>query len=82
MQQGQIANHQAGGVDRAGFQILGRRARVADMRIGERDDLSAVGGIREDLLIAGHRGIKNYFTSRVAFCAYRDATEHGAIFES
>ena len=70
MQQGQIANHEAGGVDRARFQILRGRAGVADVRICESDNLPTVRGIRQDLLVPGHRRIKNYFTSRVAFCAY------------
>ena len=70
MQQRQVANHEAGGIHRAGFEVLGRRAGVADMRIGQGDDLSAVRRIGEDLLVPGHRRIENYFTCRVAFCAY------------
>ena len=69
VQQGQIADHEARRVDRARFEILGRGAGVADVRIGQRDDLPAVRGIREDLLVAGHRRIENYFTRRVASCA-------------
>jgi hypothetical protein len=52
------------------------------MRIGEGDDLAAIGGVRQDFLVTRHARIENYFTGRVAFRAYRDATEHGAIFES
>ncbi len=52
MQQRQIANDQSRGVDRARFEILRGRAGVADMRIGQSDDLPAVRGIGEDLLIA------------------------------
>ena len=70
MQQRQVANHEPRGISRAGLEIFRRRAGVADMRIGQGNDLSAVRGIGEDLLVPGHRRIENYFTCRVAFCAY------------
>jgi hypothetical protein len=70
MQQRQVADDESRRVYRARLEILGRGAGVADVRIGEGDDLPAVGGIGEDLLIARHRRIENYFTCRVAFCAY------------
>ena len=32
------------------------------MGIGQGDDLSGVGGVGEDLLIAGHGGVENHLT--------------------
>ena len=36
---------------------------VADMRVGEADDLPGVGGIGEDLLIAGQRGVEHHLAA-------------------
>ncbi len=52
-----------------------RRAVIADLRVGENDDLPGVGGIREDLLIAGEGGVENNFTA-----AFRGRTK-GPAFE-
>ena len=48
----QIADDEARRVHGARLEILGGGAGVADVRIGEGDDLPAVGGIGEDLLVA------------------------------
>ena len=40
---------------RVRLDVLGIDAGVADVRIGQRDDLSGVRGIGQDFLIAGHR---------------------------
>ena len=56
----QVADDEARGVDAARLGILGVGADVADVRIGERDDLAGVGGIGEDLLVAGHRGVEDH----------------------
>ena len=40
VQRRQVADDQARGVDLRGLEVLGRGAGVADVRIGERDDLS------------------------------------------
>ena len=78
----QVPDDETGGVHSARFQVLGGGAGVADVWIGEGDDLPAIRRVGEYLLIPRHRCIENYFPCRVAFCAYRDASEHGAIFES
>ena len=54
-----------GEVDRLDVVLIG--ADIADMREGEGDDLAGIGGIGEDLLIAGHRGIEADFAHRLAF---------------
>jgi hypothetical protein len=41
-----------------GLGILGVGADVADMRESEGDDLPGVGGIGQDLLVAGHGGVE------------------------
>ena len=54
-------------------------ADIADMREGEGDELPGIGGIGEDLLIAGHRGVEADFADRVAFRAEAEALQHGAV---
>src|SRR5690606_7977625 len=48
-------------------------AEIADMRGGEGDDLSGIGGVGQDLLIAGERGIEADFAYRRAGRAEADA---------
>ena len=62
--QRQVADHQAGGVDPRRLLVLGVHAGVADVRVGQRDDLPAVGGIGEDLLVAGHGGVEHHLARR------------------
>ena len=62
-----------------GLHVLGIRAGIADVRISERDDLATVGRIREDLLVAGHRGVEDDFTDGLAVGTHRGALEYGAI---
>ena len=49
------------------------------MREGEGDELAGIGGIGEDLLVTGHRGIEADFADRVAFGAEAEAFQHGAV---
>ena len=60
--QGQITNDQAGSVHLIGLDIFGVGAVVADMRIGQRDDLLAVAGVSQDFLVAGHGGVEHHLT--------------------
>ncbi len=64
---------------RFGGQVAG--AVVADVGLGHDDDLAAVGGIGEDLLlVAGHRGVEDDLAHRRARRG-RAAAEDGAVFE-
>ena len=54
-------------------------ADIADMRKGEGDELPGIGGIGEDLLIAGHRGVEADFADGLAFRAEAKTFQHGAI---
>ncbi len=56
-------------------------ADIADMREGEGDELPGIGGIGEDLLVAGHRGVETDLAHRVAFGAEAEAFQHGAVGE-
>ena len=49
-----------------GLDVLLVGADIADMREREGDDLARIGGIGEDLLVAGHRGVEAHLADRVA----------------
>ncbi len=54
-------------------------ADIADMRKGESDELAGIGGIGENLLITGHRGVEADLADRLAFRAEAKTLQHGAI---
>ena len=56
-------------------------ADIADMRECEGDDLPGIGGIGEDLLVAGHRRVEADFTHCMPGCAKTRAFEDRAVGE-
>ena len=62
-----------------GLDVFVVGADIADMRKGEGDELPGIGGIGENLLITGHRGVEADFADRLAFRAEAEAFQHGAI---
>ena len=81
VRQRQIADHETGGIDTAGFHVLGIGPGVADVGIGERDDLARVGGIAEDFLVAGHGGVEHHLAHRLPRNANGLPVEQRAIFQ-
>ena len=67
------------GVDRLDVFLVG--ADIADMRKGEGDDLAGIGGVGQDLLVAGHRGVEADLAGRLADRAEADALDDGAVGE-
>ena len=62
-----------------GLDVLVIRADVADVRKRERDDLTRIGGIGEDLLVAGHCGVEADLADRMAGGAETCAFQYGAV---
>ena len=56
-----FAQNEAARRHRRGLDVFLVGADIADMREGESDDLTGIGGIRQDLLIAGHRCVEADF---------------------
>ena len=71
----QVAHHQPCGLRTERFHVEQIDADIADMRIGERDDLSQIGRIGEDLLIARQGGIEDNFPCGAALRADGGALE-------
>ena len=55
------------------------RADIADVREGEGDDLGHVGGVGQDLLVAGHGGVEADLAHRLADRADADALQDGPV---
>ena len=62
---------EAAEIDR--FDVFLVRADIADMGKGEGDDLAGIGGIGQNLLIAGHRRVEADFADRRAGRAETEA---------
>ena len=77
-----VADDEAGQLRPAAFDVLGVDAVVADLRVGHGDDLAAVAGIGEDLLITGHRGVETDLAVDLSVGAERRAGENGTVFQS
>jgi len=65
-QQGQVLDDQSRCVDLFGFDILGVDTVVADMGIGERDDLLAIARVGQYFLVPAHGGIEYHFADSLA----------------
>jgi hypothetical protein len=76
-----LAQDQPGDVHLARLGVLGVGAHIADVRVGQGDDLLPVGGIGEDLLIAGHRRVEDHLAGRLPADANGNAFENRAISE-
>ena len=60
--QWQILDDETRNIDLAGFHVLRIDAVIANVWIGEGDDLLAVGRVSQNLLISSHCRIKNHFS--------------------
>ena len=60
---GQVADDDSTAERTARLEVAGVHPVVADVRVGERDDLAGVGGIGDHLLIARQDGVEHHFTA-------------------
>ena len=63
------------------FFVVEVRADVADVRVGEADDLAGITGVGEDFLIAGEAGVENNFAAAAAASAGGAAVKDAPVFE-
>ena len=64
-----------------GFVIGTAGAVIADLWVCEDDDLAGIGGIGEDFLIAGDRGIEDNFARAFGGRTKTPALEDGSVFQ-
>src|SRR5882672_7799465 len=61
------------------FDVLSIDTGVADVRVGERDDLLAVARVSQNLLVTRYSGVKNHLPDGLAGRADRAAAKHRAV---
>jgi hypothetical protein len=66
---------------RSRYSVLDVHAGVADVRIGQGDDLTAVARVSENFLIAGDRRVEHHLADRVTGRANRYAVKDRAVSE-
>ena len=76
-----FTDHEARKIRAGAFHIFGVDSVVADLRIRHGHDLTTVAGIGEDLLVTGHRGIKDDFARCFSGSPQGLAGIHGTVFE-
>ena len=77
----ELTNHQAFNVRTRRFVVVGVGAVVADLRIGQNNNLAGIGGVGEDFLLTGDGSIENNFPVTFAFGAVAFAAEDAPIFQ-
>jgi len=77
----EFTDDKGAGVNGRGFGVFGVNAVVADFWVGESDELTAVGGIGEDFLIACHGGVEADFSRRGSGVSKGEASINGAVFK-
>ncbi len=77
----ELAHHQTFDVGAGGFVIVGAGAVVADLRVGEDDDLAGIGRVGENFLIAGEGGIEDHLAGPFGGRTKTPALEDRAVFQ-
>src|SRR5690606_41936722 len=77
--EGTVTHHQPRGMDAVGFDVFFIHARIADMRIGKRDDLPVVARVGQDLLITRHGRVEDNLGDAITIGADRDTPEDGTV---
>ena len=78
---GELADDQAFDIGPGGLIVGAIGAVVADLGVGEDDDLAGIGGIGGDFLVTGERSIKNDFALAFSLCAMAVPAEDAPVFE-
>ena len=77
----QLADHEGPDVRPGGLGVLRIDPVIPNLRVGHRDDLAAVGGIGDDLLIARHRGVETNFSGGGSSGSEGGSFETASIFK-
>ena len=76
-----IADNHPEGSGLNGFHIIAIRAGIANMGKGKGDDLSGIGRVSHNFLIAGHRGVEANLANIRGFRAKARTIKGCAIFK-
>src|SRR4051794_21447762 len=78
----EFAHDQSLDIRLVGLIVFGVGTVISYLWIGENDDLTAIGRVGRDFLIAGDGGVKNYFARTFARGSVAFAAEDPSIFQS
>ena len=78
---GEVAHDECFDVGPPGLVVEGVGADVADVRVGQADELPGVGRVGEDFLVAGDGGIENDFPAALAARAVAAALKEPAVLQ-
>jgi hypothetical protein len=78
---GEFANDQGLDIGPGRFFVVEVGADVADMRIGEADNLARIARIGEDFLVTSKAGIENDFAATTGTSARRTAVKYSSVLE-
>ena len=76
-----LLDHEAPQVEPFRLHVLGVDPIVPDVGGGHGHDLTAVGGIGQDLLVPGHGGVENHLARRGADGAEASSGKHRPVLE-
>jgi hypothetical protein len=77
----ELADDQALDIGLGRLVVRPASAVVADLWVGENDDLTGVGGISGDLLVTGKGSVENNLAQAFAWVAVAEAAEDTPVFE-
>jgi hypothetical protein len=63
------------------FFVVGIRADISDVRVGEANNLSGVAWIGENFLISGEAGIENSFSAPAGFRTGGTSNKNSPVFQ-
>ena len=63
------------------FHVVAVGTGIANVRIGQSNNLPAVGRVRQNFLVAGHCRIEDDLANCLAFGADRNAAEDGPVLQ-
>ena len=77
----QVADDEARGLNAVGLLVLRVGPDIADVGVGQGDELAQIRGIGEDLLISGHGGVEHHLADARSIGADRRSPEDGAVLQ-
>jgi hypothetical protein len=77
----ELANDERFNIRTRRFFVVGIRADISDVRVGEADNLSGVAWIGENFLISGEAGVENSFPAPAGFRSGGASNKNSPVFQ-
>lgn len=76
-----LAHHERFNVGTRSFFVVGIRADISNMRVGETDDLPGVTRIGENFLVSGEAGVENSFSAAAGLCTRGASNKNSPVLQ-